>query len=504
MKSRSAPSAFLRDWIVRIQNNPVVAFLWLAGGLTALRVLALFFSDANLGPDETQYWVWSQSPDWGYFSKPPLIAWAIAATTSVFGDAEWAVRLSAPLLHFGGAAFIFALARRLYGDAAGVWAGVGWIALPGVSLSSQLMTTDAPLLFFWCCALYAFFRLVSETGSRGRIWAAALGGAIGLGLLAKYAMIYFPIGAAIALIFSRDLRRAARPWNFALAGFIASAMIAPNLAWNAAHDFSTLAHTAANANWSAAALSPSNLLEFVGAQIGIFGPIMTGLLIWCVLISTRGGRPAAARGGGAEIALLAFAAVPLAIVAFQAFIARAHANWAAAAFPSLLIFATGIALRQERVIALAANAAVSLIAAGSLVLVFSNFGIADSFGFGNAVKRVRGWDVQGPIVAEVAAGYDAILVDDRELMGALLYYARGGPPVVSWNSNRRVENHYEAFMAHQPQRHKRVLFVARTPDLTGVKYDFSRIAARGQTQTALGPKRERTLYFFELSGFGEG
>ena len=49
--------------------------------------------------DEAQYWTWAQNLDWGYFSKPPVIAWLIAASTALFGDGILAVKLSAILLY---------------------------------------------------------------------------------------------------------------------------------------------------------------------------------------------------------------------------------------------------------------------------------------------------------------------------------------------------------------------------------------------------------------------
>ena len=82
--------------------------------ITALRIVALIISPAELGPDEAQYWVWSRTPDFGYFSKPPMIAWVIGLTTSVFGNGEWAVRLGAPLLHLGTASgLVFAWAANI-------------------------------------------------------------------------------------------------------------------------------------------------------------------------------------------------------------------------------------------------------------------------------------------------------------------------------------------------------------------------------------------------------
>ena len=67
--------------------------------ITGLRLLWLALQPADLYPDEAQYWIWSQQLAFGYYSKPPLVAWLIRLTTGLFGDSEFAIRLSAPLLH---------------------------------------------------------------------------------------------------------------------------------------------------------------------------------------------------------------------------------------------------------------------------------------------------------------------------------------------------------------------------------------------------------------------
>ena len=67
----------------------------LVAALTLARLIALFTSPLELYPDEAQYWLWSRTLDFGYYSKPPVIAWAIWATTALGGDAEPWVRLSA-------------------------------------------------------------------------------------------------------------------------------------------------------------------------------------------------------------------------------------------------------------------------------------------------------------------------------------------------------------------------------------------------------------------------
>ena len=56
-------------------------FLWLllaVAVLTALRLAVLAGSGLGLHGDEAQYWSWSRDLEWGYYTKPPLIAFIIA------------------------------------------------------------------------------------------------------------------------------------------------------------------------------------------------------------------------------------------------------------------------------------------------------------------------------------------------------------------------------------------------------------------------------------------
>src|SRR5215510_533453 len=49
------------------------------GILLAVRLAAVHAATTDLVLDEAQYWTWSRALDFGYFSKPPMIAWVIAA-----------------------------------------------------------------------------------------------------------------------------------------------------------------------------------------------------------------------------------------------------------------------------------------------------------------------------------------------------------------------------------------------------------------------------------------
>ena len=150
--------------------------LWSVFVLTVARLAWLALDRTDLYPDEAQYWVWAQHLDWGYYSKPPMVAWLIAAATGIFGDDGPAVRLLSPLLHFGTAMTVYGCARLLYDPRTGFWSAVTYAALPGVTVSATIMLTDAPMLLCWAVALFAFLR---ARASDDRRWWLVVGIAIG-------------------------------------------------------------------------------------------------------------------------------------------------------------------------------------------------------------------------------------------------------------------------------------------------------------------------------------
>ena len=99
--------------LIPSRDRDLRAVLLCVAALTAARLVALFATPLQLYPDEAQYWLWSRTLDFGYYSKPPMIAWAIWATTAMGGDAEAWVRLSASLFQAGATVVVFLIGRRV-------------------------------------------------------------------------------------------------------------------------------------------------------------------------------------------------------------------------------------------------------------------------------------------------------------------------------------------------------------------------------------------------------
>lgn len=470
--------------------------------LTAIRIAGLVAAPVNLHGDEAQYWVWSRTLDWGYFSKPPLVAWAIAATTAVFGNAEWAVRLAAPLAHAFGAFMLYLLGRRMYGVEAGLWAGIGWSIMPGVWLSASVISTDAMMLPSIALALYAAWRL-SETGSLRH--AALLGFAGGIGFLAKYGMSFFFLGLALAAILTPSLRRALLSRAGLLAAAIAAAVIAPNLIWNALNDFATVGHTAQNANLQSELFNPDELGQFFVDQLGVFGPILFVALM-ALFVGAAIGRW---RPNERERFLIAFVVPPLLIIAAQALLSRAHANWAAAAYPAAMVLVSAMLAQGWRRWALWTTAAVHVGVGALFLAIVLSPSFAERVGAGEWLKRARGWDdIAGSISALNTVAdqpYTAIMVDHRMSYNAMRYYLRDDPAAEllrMWRLQELPGNEAEANAPMTPDVGQHVLVASTVPQYERLlDRDFVRLVKFAQTDVPVGGDEVRRVIFYEGEGF---
>jgi 4-amino-4-deoxy-L-arabinose transferase-like glycosyltransferase len=434
--------------------------LVLIATITIVRVAVLYLSPLDLYPDEAQYWWWAQNPAFGYFSKPPMIAWLVMATTTVFGDAEWAIRIGSPLLHAATALLLFGIARRLFDGRIALFSALAYLTTPGISYSSGLISTDVPLLFFWSAALYGFVRAFDDPRWR---WVALTGIAFGLGLEAKYAMFYFLLCAGVAAIFSPRARAvvlSGRGFAILLIGLI---LLLPNVLWNAAHGFPTVAHTESNADWSHARYSIAGLAEFVGGQFGVFGPfLMAGLLLGGWQMAR------APRRGERELVLAAFCVPPLLLIIVQSFISEANANWAATAYVAATPLAVAALVGLWRGRVLWASFALDGLVMVVLWMVLVSPSFAEAIGQGDAFKRLEGWRELGSAVSDQAADahYGAIVAANRSIMAELLFYAQPREVALRmWDRDLHDHDHFQMTMRLTPPAHHVLLVLA--PDEAG-------------------------------------
>ncbi|MEN8887597.1 MAG: glycosyltransferase family 39 protein [Celeribacter marinus] len=420
------------------------------GMLTLWRVVWLRMDGTTLSTDEAQYWFWGQSFAFGAYSKPPLIGWLIRLTTELAGNTVFGARIGAPLVHAGTALIIFALGIRVTTRPVAAFAALSYITLPAVALGSILITTDTPLLFFAALSLLAQHKLAQTGGAKLTL---ALGIAIGLAFMSKYAMIYVVLGMIAAAIVSRDWRIS---WRATLAtSVIAVLIVLPNMIWIATHSFATVEHVTSDADWAGLRLYPVQALRFVAEQLAVMGPVLFVAWLWGLTRLRK-----MTRAQIALYALYALSILPLLVVTGQALFSRALANWGVT-FVLAGVIVASVALENHRVlrrISLGLTLLISL-ALPVFVTLGTNLRMPDGRLYLHryvAQPDIIDWALD----AARAQNAGIIVADGRDVLSALTFAARGtGITINAPAGSGTPHNHWELLHRYDPRQTSTPVFI---------------------------------------------
>jgi 4-amino-4-deoxy-L-arabinose transferase-like glycosyltransferase len=479
------------------QAVPRVGLLlgWLAV-ITLYRMWILPRLGITLYVDEAQYWTWAQQPDWGYFSKPPVIAWLIAGSTALFGDGMLAVKLPAMLLYPATAWVLFLLGNQLFDKRIGLRCAISFSLLPFVSGLGLFVSTDAPLLFFWALAMLALVRALKA--NRWLDW-LLLGTALGLGIMSKYTMLAFGASALPYLLLSSQRRAQLRNPRLWIAIGLACLLVLPNILWNWSHDFPTLRHTADITHVEGLNEKSGNLGEFLLAQFMSMGPVFALAFLAALIMAWR-------QRHDERLQLLVCFSVPLlAIVFLQAVRSEANGNWAAPAFVSATVLAVvGLSRLKLRwwLVAISVNVVIML-AVYHAKDIYRLAGQPMPARF-DILKRARAWDVLARQIRPVLAEHpDAILLtENRTLMAHLLYELRDMHlQHAAWKPQAAPRDHYQLTVPlTENDRGRSAILVTQTSS-AGVLERFDSHQTLEHVSVLAGPALRREVDVILLEGF---
>lgn len=398
--------------------------------ITAFRAFTLSLSSLDLYVDEIQYWWWSLELDWGFYSKPPMIAVLIKLVTSVLGHSVFAIKAGALLVYPLTTYAIYLLGRRLISENVGFWSAVLFITLPGVALSSTITSTDVLLFLFWSSGMLLFIRSVESNQWLDWIFCGVI---CGLGLLTKYNMAIFALSALGYMLFFGLSKQLLNPRLWIMAA-ISLTLLAPNFYWNYLYDFPTFSHTAEYVDKKG--LYPGKMVNFILEQAAIIGPVGFIVMWWWLI---KGEKP--------RNLLVTFSMPMLVIISLVALQGKYNANWAAPTYVGVII---GIAhFLQSRKAWLIAMLVTNLVL--GLVVQLAD-PIIQSMEIEleakkDPFKRVRGWKEWGEqIKVYTDQDPDALFIaDGRTAITEATYYTFGKPnnQIVEWTPGPHIKSHFQ-------------------------------------------------------------
>jgi hypothetical protein len=254
---------------------------------TALRILLVSllvraFAAAMIGPgfDEAYYHLYARHLAPGYFDHPPLVA--ITA-----GLGWWLTGWWHPLMLRFGALLWFSAAllgfRQLAGDLYGRRAGHIAMLLPHATPfftfgAGAFVIPDNALIAIWIWSLWTLWKLRSKE-LRPTSGFFALGGLLGLALLAKYHAVLLVASFGLACLFDPELRRMWRNWRLYASIVVAIIVFLPTILWNANNGWISFTEQFGKGTSGGFRVRFDLLGQAIGGQLGYLLP-WSAVILW--------------------------------------------------------------------------------------------------------------------------------------------------------------------------------------------------------------------------------
>lgn len=448
----------------------------------------LYSTHLELVGDEAYYWLWSRHPDISYLEKGPMIAWLIAAGTTLFGQSVFGIRFFAPLLGGGTGIAVFVLARQLFCDRVAFWAVALVMVGPLNFVGASLMTVDTIYIFFWAWAAVAFWRAKDETRLR---WWALTGAGLGLGMLSKYTAAAELLSFAAFCLWHRPSRaHLRRPTFWTMIG-VALLFVIPAIVWNFQHHWPT-------SDWMlqrgaldklGGGIHPLFVVLFLGEQAAVLSPLLFFGVIFACLRSALRRTLQPATGYAVALFFPLFGFYFLLSLHY-----RCPPNWPAAAYIGgvILLAAEWTELAGTRrwarwaalgALALAAIETAILLETGWLHLPQGR----------DPLDRARGWRNLAASVSEWQqhTGASFVIADNYMTASLLSFYLPGQPETFVFVSTRPLDQMelWPSYM--EKHRGEDALIVCKKgpPLPRPVRKTFDQVASLGPVEVMYGDRK---------------
>jgi hypothetical protein len=202
--------------------------------------------------------------------------------------------------------------------------------------------------------------------------------------------------------------------------------------------------------------------------------------------------------------LLCFAVPIILLITVQAFLSRAHANWAAIAYVSASVLVAALMVERSARGWYAASFLIHAVVIAGISFCAAFAGQLALPGGADPYSRVLGWrDIAAATQSRAErGGFAAVMTDRRSLSAELLYYMRDSDiPIVSWRGEGPPNDHFQMSRPITGDTPEPILFVSRRDTIGSIGERFARTIKLAEQRFPAGPTKSRTLHFYRLEGF---
>lgn len=447
------------------------------------------FGPIGVVGDEAYYWEWSRRLDWGYFSKPPGIAWIHSLAGALSSQSALGMKLTATVLAVAAVWFLYQALNLIAGERVAFAGAMAALLAPGNLLLGSFLTTDSQLIFFWNLGFWMSCRIVFEKRVPAHvIW--VLGLVIGTGSLFKQMMLVQIPLVWIGVFWQR--RDLLGRWELIVATLGSLIFLLPTLLWNISNEWITVEHTAHHFESSAAGLMAA--LQRIGDLYGVLTVLLSPVLFFMVLAVAWNVTIRLKTQSLAIKWLWLWGVLPFLVMSLMTLRQTVNANWPAVFFGVLIALVALIFHQRSRVWRIALVTA----AAFSLAIMVLPFFMESMYETGILKPQKRGWTGYDHLATVVDAHRTneeiVITAGHRHTASQLAFHLKGQPNVWHWHTQRVIHSQYDLWPS--PKLDKPCLLVVESEKKGEAQHIANRMAPHPVFIDALPlhAKRPKTIF----------
>jgi|GEM_PF-2394983 len=388
-------------------------------------------------PDEAYYWTWSKDLSFHYFDHPPLVAWVLASSISIFGDHLLGLRMASLISIAISIGFTVSSTRLLLADQsprlrqrADMLTVLTLFSAPMFVIGFLPMTPDSIQGAFTAVAVYSTLRALRS--QLPGVWCGLAAFVFTTAIALKHYAVFIAMGAVIGLLRERD-GRVRLTSRFSIMGLIMGLLLlSPWLFAEITQESSAL--------WQfrrAIYGRPNRGLVAVplmfGSLLGTFGPANA---IITLLVLFRSHRFPSLRWASGSLLFACLVAV---------WAGSGEANWPISALVCLFPLVITFVLNRPKLYRTFCTVSVLCLVLNGFLLLHSAFVILDVPQLNDPTRRGEGFDEIAKQANDMARTHSAspIVTDRYQFASLLRYHLKDEVEVLEWPSPRARKSQFD-------------------------------------------------------------
>lgn len=269
-----------------LNNKKTILYILFSFAIIRFLVCVLM----GVQPQDVYYYYYAEHLDLSYFDHPPMIAYFLKLSTSIFGKSAAVLKLTDFVFSLGTLYFFYKLSSYFLSYKRTVYSTLIFGSSLLLSLISIISTPDVPLMFFWTLTLLQLLKALEKDTVLNWVVVGVL---MGMCFDSKYTGLIIGACFILYLLLSQTHRKKLFSYRPLLAFVFFAITISPVIIWNFQNDFISIKFQSsgrANAISTLSLMKPTNVLGYLGSQAALITFIAFGLMIkfyWKVIKNIR-------------------------------------------------------------------------------------------------------------------------------------------------------------------------------------------------------------------------